>query len=116
MSCSMRFRWKLKCLCVLVAAACSLAQGASVRFMTIDATTRQPVACRMHLQDPAKKPVQPKGLPFWKDHFVCVGEAELELAQGSYTYEIDRGPEYFLIRGTFSVTDNGSRSITNRLR
>jgi hypothetical protein len=111
----MRFRLELKCACI-VAGACGLAHGASVRLITIDSTTSQPVPCRVHLKDAEKKPVQPKGLPFWKDHFVCAGDVELELAPGSYTYEIDRGPEHLLASGRFSLAENESPSITNRLR
>jgi len=68
------------------------------------------------LKDAAQKPVQPARLPFWKDHFVCNGEAEQELAPGNYTYEVDRGPEYFIASGRFSLATNELRSITNRLR
>jgi len=74
------------------------------------------VACRVHLKDSAGKPVQPKGLPFWNDHFVCSGEVELPLADGEYTYEIDRGPEYFITSGKLSVTESKSLSVTNRLQ
>lgn len=59
--------------------------------------------------------MQPKGLPFWHDHFVCPGMAELELAPGQYTYEIDRGPEWLLVTGKVAVAKTGTRSLTNRL-
>ena len=87
-----------------------------MRLTAIDATTGELVPCRIHLNDGAGKPIQPKGLPFWKDHFVCSGELEQELPPGNYSYEIDRGPEYFMTSGTFSAVENEIRSITNRLR
>src|SRR5262245_61604421 len=34
---------------------------------------------RVHLHDAAGKPVRPEGLPFWRDHFVCPGQADLPL-------------------------------------
>ena len=113
----MSLRFQLACAWLAVAGACGLAYGASVRLTTLDASTNQPVPCRIHLLDATRKPVHPKHLPFWNDHFVCGGEVDLALAPGDYTYEIDRGPEYFVTRGTFSVTDKEeSRSTATRLR
>ena len=77
----------------------SLAPGAQVRFTILDSATEQPVPCRIHLKDNGGKPVLPKGLPFWHDHFVCPGLAELELKPGRYTYEVDRGPEFLVTTG-----------------
>lgn len=78
------------CACLLTAC------GATVQVISLDADTGKPLPCRVHVKDAAGKPVQPKGLPFWHDHFVCAGSAELDLAPGTYAYEIDRGPEYAL--------------------
>jgi len=50
--------------------------------------------CRVHLLDGAGKSHQPPGLPFWRDHFVCTGRVALKLPPGTYTYEIERGPEH----------------------
>jgi len=68
------------------------------------------------MKDAAGKPIRPKGLPFWHDHFVCAGVAELDLAPGTYPYEIDRGPEYILTSGTLSVAESGVNTVTNQLR
>lgn len=76
---------------------------------TIDAETRQPVACRMHLKNMAGRPVNPakfaKGvkLPFWRDHFVFAGEVTLSLPPGTYTFELERGPEYRDWSGHFTL-------------
>src|SRR5207249_1727793 len=48
------------------------------------------VPCRIHLKDGTGKPVRPKGLPYWHDHFVFGGVAELELAAGVYTYDVEK--------------------------
>jgi hypothetical protein len=50
----------------------------------------------VHLYDAANAPVRPQSpaLPFWKDHFVCDGSAELMVSEGEYRYEIERGPEW----------------------
>ncbi len=74
--------------------------------MTITVTepnSQSPVPCRIHLKDPAGNPVQAGALPFWRDHFVCPGTVQLELAAGAYSYEIERGPEYSQATGRVEV-------------
>jgi hypothetical protein len=44
-----------------------------------------------------------KAFPYWHDHFVCPGNAKLELAPGAYTYEVERGPEYTSRSGKLEV-------------
>jgi hypothetical protein len=91
------------------------AHGAEVRFVTIDEAAI-PLPCRVHLKDSTDKPVQPPGLPFWRDHFVFNGVAELDLAPGNYSYELDRGPEHILTRGDLKVPESGGLSVTNTVR
>ena len=74
-----------------------------VKFQILDAG-RNPLPCRVHLKDSAGKPVRPLNLPFWRDHFVCPGEAALELDAGNFSYEIERGPEYRRVEGKFECT------------
>ena len=100
----------LNCLCFIAA------QGAEVHFTVRDFDTGKPLPCRIHMKDAAGKPIRPKGLPFWHDHYVCAGDAELDLAPGTYPYEIDRGPEYILTTGTLSVAESGAKTVTNQLR
>jgi hypothetical protein len=98
-------------------AACFIAaSAATVQFTALDPDTDKPLPCRVHVKDAAGKPVRPRGLPFWHDHFVCPGSVELDLAPGQYRYEIDRGPEYFLTTGAVVVVANEPQSMTNRLR
>ena len=92
------------------------AHCATVQFTALDSDTDKPLPCRVHLKDAAGKPVLPKGLPFWHDHFVCAGSMELDLAPGQYAYQIDRGPEYLLTTGTVTVASSGPQAVTNRLR
>lgn len=74
-----------------------------------------PVPCRIHLQDAAGQPVQPPGLPFWKDHFVCNGRVDLSVPSGSYSYEIERGPEHERLVGKIEVTDARDETVTAKL-
>src|ERR1041384_3542280 len=91
------------------------ARGATVQFIALDADTGKPLPCRVHVKDATGKPVRPQGLPFWHDHFVCAGSADLDLVFGTYTYEIDRGPEYALTTGTVAIAE-ATHALTNRLR
>jgi hypothetical protein len=72
----------------------------------------KPVACRLHVKDAAGKPQQAAKLPSWRDHFVCPGTAQLELAPGQYTYEIERGPEYRAQTGSFTITAGADEKRT----
>lgn len=74
-----------------------------VEIVVTDEKSGNPVPCRVHLKDPAGKPVRAAGLPFWRDHFVCPGRVTLNLEPGRYTYEVERGPEYSRASGGFTV-------------
>jgi hypothetical protein len=108
--------WRLLLLATLNCACCITTHGATVQFTALDSETDKPLPCRVHIKDPAGKPVRPKGLPFWHDHFVCAGSVELDLVRGTNTYEIDRGPEYVLTTGMVAVAEGGPQAVTNRLR
>ncbi len=71
----------------------------------IDRETQAPVACRMHLKNAAGKPVRPPRVPYWHDHFVFPGSIELTLPRANYTFELERGPEYTVVRGHFTIED-----------
>src|SRR4051812_14161507 len=88
----------------------------SVRLTVLSPELPGPIPCRIHLKDPAGKPVQAPGLPFWHDHFVCAGRVSLKLPEGVYAYEIERGPEYSAISNQFTVEKDKPLSITNHIR
>jgi hypothetical protein len=52
------------------------------------------VPFRIHVKDAAGKPVKVPGRVAWNDHFVADGSTILELPEGKYHVEIERGPEY----------------------
>jgi hypothetical protein len=66
---------------------------------------------RIHLKDASGKPFQPPQLPFWRDHFVCAGEAQVELLAGDYSIEVERGPEFSAHKNTFVVPSSGATNI-----
>src|SRR5262249_51108378 len=93
-----------------------LAAGTELRLTILDSATEKPVPCRIHLKDATGKPVQPKNQPFWHDHFVCAGFAELDLAPGAYFFEAGRGPEYLVRTGGASIAEGKTLELTNRLQ
>jgi len=89
---------------------------ATAEITVVDKATGKPVPCRIHLKDAAGKPQRAANLPFWHDHFVCPGEVQLELAPGKYSYEIERGPEYSLSTGSFTLQEKAPEKLTLQLQ
>jgi hypothetical protein len=87
----------------LLAPSAALAQG-ELEIRALDGERGDPVAVRMHLKDAAGKPVKVPGHPSWNDHFVFQGRTVLKLPNGSYAFEMERGPEYRLRTGSFTIT------------
>ncbi len=88
------------------------ARCGELEFTAIDKETQAPVAARMHLKDQRGRVVRPKGVPFWKDHFVFDGKIVLDLKPGHYTFEIERGPEYRFRSGYFEMERDGADTKT----
>lgn len=68
-----------------------------------DEVSGEPLPVRMHIKNAAGKPVRPRGVTYWKDHFVFDGKIKLKLKVGDYTFEMERGPEYLVRTGNFSI-------------
>jgi hypothetical protein len=108
---------------LLSAAMCSAAAPVGGQTISVPVTlhfresnSERPVACRVHLRDPAGKAVRAPALPFWKDHFVCSGDLTVSLAPGRYSYEAERGPEYQVTTNVFLVTTGAPPNLTNHLQ
>jgi hypothetical protein len=95
----------------LIGGRASAADPARVEFTVVEKKTRQTIACRIHVKDRAGKPQRAGSLPFWHDHFACPGAARLDLAAGVYTYEVERGPEYRVAAGNFTVKGRGPLKV-----
>ena len=87
-----------------------------VSFTVQEGASAQLVPARVHLRDAVGKPVKHPTLPFWHDHFVCDGQAELESPPGEYRFEIERGPEYEAATGKFTLAAEAPLAFTNNLR
>ncbi len=98
-----------------VAWPAAAADNSRVTITVVEKATAQPMPARIHLKDSSGKSHQPKGLPFWRDHFVCAGEAKLDLAAGDYTVEVERGPEFSEHRGEFRLAAGMATNITAAL-
>ena len=71
----------------------------------VDADSGEPIACRMHLKNAKGQPQKAGAMPFWKDHFVFPGKVKFKLPKGTYSFELERGPEYVDRKGYFTIDD-----------
>ena len=85
----------------------------SLKFIVHDAATGARVPCRIHLADESGTTRAPAGLPFFADHFECAGAAALDLTDGTYTYAIERGPEFTRVHGQIDVS-GGKQVVVKR--
>ncbi|MHB9046449.1 MAG: CehA/McbA family metallohydrolase, partial [Pirellulales bacterium] len=76
-----------------------------VRIFCVDTGTGQEVPFRMHLRNAAGKPPKVRLTPFFNDHYAFPGSVTLKLARGNYSFQIERGPEYPVISGYFTMND-----------
>jgi hypothetical protein len=74
-----------------------------LELQAVDRDTGKPLAVRMHLKNAQGKPVRPTKSVYWHDHFVFDGSITLELPPGTYTFEMEHGPEYKVRYGNFQL-------------
>lgn len=85
--------------------AATAAQAADERLVltVVDAETGQAIPCRIHLRDNRGKPRRVGRFPSLGDHFASGGQITFQLPVGSYGFAIERGPEYVLRTGHFTL-------------
>ncbi len=97
--------------CAVVAALMGLLEktapgaGGQLEITVVDRDTGKPLPCRMHLKNAAGRPRTAGRAPFWNDHFVFPGKIMLRLPVGNYTFELERGPEYVVRGGYFTINN-----------
>lgn len=101
---------------IVVAAEPAWAATGQLELTVVDKETGKPIACRMHLVGPNKKPFRAPKMPFWHDHFVMPGQIVLKLPLGNYTFVIERGPEYLDQSGYFTINTFADDSKRVELR
>jgi hypothetical protein len=85
-------------------AALANARDGRLELSAIDRDTGKPIAVRVHLVNAAtRRPVKPKGVPAFGDHFVFYDRIALELPLGNYQFVMERGPEYLERTGHFTI-------------
>lgn len=72
----------------------------------------QPLPCRIHFIDADGTAQRAEQLPFWHDHFICPGSAELPLKPGRYGYQIERGPEYRSATGVVVLPEDKKSQLS----
>lgn len=91
-----------------------LASGGQLEVVVVDAQTKQPIPCRMHLRTADGKTARkPKKTIYWHDHFVIPGQIVLSLPAGNYQFQVERGLEYKTCYGHFEMENfaNDSKTI-----
>ncbi len=87
-------------------------RSGELEIKVIDATTKEPLACRMHLKNARGRPRKLPKLPFLKDHVSFDGSLLMTLREGDYTFELECGPEYHTRMGHFSMERGGTDTKT----
>ncbi len=106
-----RFLWPIRLAgtfvltcCVLGCVSISSAVDGQLELSAIDRDTGQPIAARIHLLNATtKRPVKIPNVPAWGDHFCFSDKVLLKLPLGSYTFTMERGPEYLVRTGHFTL-------------
>ena len=106
-------------LCLTLAILACLSSEAlfasTLQIKVVDVESRQ-LPCRVHFKDASGVSIRAEGLPFWHDHFVCAGFAELRLRPGRYDYEIERGPEYERLTGSVEIVAGKRKKLVIALK
>ncbi len=101
--------WRAVATCLAAATVCCpglAAAGGKLQIIVVDKQTGQPIPCRMHLRSANGRPRVPKKAAAWDDHFVVPGRITLDLPIGNYSFEVERGLEYLVVRGHFSINNS----------
>ena len=96
-----------------------VSQAGEVRitiFESANDKSAQPMPARIHLVNAEGKPQRPQNFPSWHDHFVCDGNAALNLPDGTYRYTVERGPEFNAVSGKFQSSVDQPQNIAIRLQ
>lgn len=100
---------------ILAVSCCARINAAETIQFNVSDDSGKPVACRVHLTNDKGEPQKAVGQPFWHDHFVCSGRVAIELAAGSYAWQIERGPEWNRASGKLVVKDGETASVDVKL-
>lgn len=104
---------------ILMLAAClaaRLAPAGQLEVKVVDGESGELLAARMHLRNAKGKPVKPPRVPYWHDHFAFDGRILLDLPNGNYEFDLERGPEYRVVSGYFTIDPGANDSKVVELK
>jgi hypothetical protein len=82
------------------------AREGQLELSVIDRDSGKPIAVRVHMQNvTTRRPVRPPGVPVLGDHFVFHDKIKLKLPIGTYKFVMERGPEYLVRTGHFTINN-----------
>lgn len=87
----------------------------TVTFNIVDERSDASIPCRIHAQNAEGEPQRARNLPFYRDHSSCDGTAIFSLPPGTYTYLIERGPEFSRAEARFEVSNQEALTICEKL-
>ncbi|MCA9196204.1 MAG: hypothetical protein KDA87_01660 [Planctomycetales bacterium] len=98
-------RFVLLIICVVLVDALRLAMAADPQFelRVVDQDSNEPIAVRMHVFDRRQQPVTVAETLNQDGFFTIDGAHIFRLKPGEYTFRMERGPEYKIRTGNFSI-------------
>jgi len=82
----------------------------------VDEETEQPIAVRMHLKDSRGRRRRIAGGVNWGDHFTFFHKLVLKLPPGHYSFEMERGCEYYRRTGNFTIEPGAEDHTVVRMK
>ena len=104
--------WQI--LLISLGVVCQAQETAHLNFLVSDADGKE-MPCRIHVRDSTGAAQFAEGMPSWKDHFVCPGKFVMELKPDEYSFQVERGPEFERVKGSFVAEKGKSITIHQRL-
>ncbi|MEZ6116620.1 MAG: hypothetical protein R3C28_08610 [Pirellulaceae bacterium] len=98
-------RYVLLIICLVLVHALRLATAADPQFelRVVDQDSNEPIAVRMHVFDRRQQPVTVAETLNQDGFFTIDGAHIFRLKPGEYTFRMERGPEYKIRTGNFSI-------------
>ncbi|MEM7314035.1 MAG: hypothetical protein AAF497_12885, partial [Planctomycetota bacterium] len=94
----------------------SVAMGGELEIRVVDQATGAPLPVRMRVYDARGRKPKPKGMPFYEGQFSTDGPFILRLGNGRFLYELQAGPEYQQMVGSFDMSSKATDNRTLQLK
>ncbi|TWU06366.1 hypothetical protein Pla52n_20870 [Stieleria varia] len=111
----MRFSLAVGALLIAGTQTLSAQDPGVIKFKIQDEQSRS-LPCRIHLFDEQGESVKVDRFPYWNNHFVCPGTADVAVPPGRYSWQIERGPEHSRLSGDAFVQSGKTTDVSKTLR